>query len=148
SWQEAVRDFSKHPFLGHGVTGYAFIDAQFPRVLTETGLLGLSAFIYLLVSVFRMALLRLREIDDPFFKGLIMGFTAGFVGLVVHALGTNTFILVRIMEPFWFFVGIIAVLPMIRVRHPAPAEKVGRPIPVRLAAPVRTPRRPLILPPR
>jgi len=148
SWQEAVRDFSKHPLLGYGVTGYAFVDAQFPRVLTETGLIGLSAFIYLLVSVFRMALQRLRQTDDPFFKGLIMGFTAGFVGLVVHSLGTNTFILVRIMEPFWFFVGIIAVLPMLRVEPSAPAEKSVRPLPVRFASPARTPRLPLIFPPR
>jgi O-antigen ligase len=148
SWQEALRDFTKHPFLGYGVTGYTFIDAQFPRVLTETGLLGLSAFIYLLVSVFRMALQRLRQTDDPFFKGLIMGFTAGFVGLVVHSLGTNTFILVRIMEPFWFFAGIIAVLPMIRVEQPPPAEKAGRPIRVRFSSPAETPPPSLIFPPR
>jgi O-antigen ligase len=148
SWQEAVRDCSKHPFLGYGVTGYPFIDAQLPRVLTETGLLGLAAFIYLLVSVFRMTLQRLRETEDPFFKGLLMGFTAGFVGLVVHSLGTNTFILVRIMEPFWFFVGIIAVLPMLRVRQPAPAEKGGRVLPVRFSAPTRTPRSCLVFPPR
>jgi O-antigen ligase len=144
SWQDALRDFTKHPFLGYGVTGYSFIDAQFPRVLTETGLLGLSAFIYLLVSVFRMALQRLRQTDDPFFKGLIMGFTAGFVGLVAHSLGTNTFILVRIMEPFWFFVGVIAVLPMIRVEQPAAAENAGRPISVRFTSPAGTPRPPLI----
>jgi O-antigen ligase len=144
SWQDALRDFTKHPFLGYGVTGYSFIDAQFPRVLTETGLLGLSAFIYLLVSVFRMALQRLRQTDDPFFKGLIMGFTAGFVGLVAHSLGTNTFILVRILEPFWFFVGVIAVLPMIRVEQPAAAENAGRPISVRFTSPAGTPRPPLI----
>jgi hypothetical protein len=95
-----------------------------------------------------MALQRLRQTDDPFFKGLIMGFTAGFVGLVVHSLGTNTFILVRIMEPFWFFVGIIAVLPMLRVEPSAPAEKSVRPLPVRFASPARTPRLPLIFPPR
>jgi hypothetical protein len=58
-----------------------------------------------------------------------MGFTAGFVGLVVHSLGTNTFILVRIMEPFWFFVGIIAVLPMIE------SEKRLMPTPVRRLRP-------------
>jgi O-antigen ligase len=148
SWQKAVRDFTKHPFLGYGVTGYGFIDAQFPRVLTETGLLGLLAFIYLLVSVFRMALQRLQETDDPFYKGLIMGFTAGFVGLVVHSLGTNTFILVRVMEPFWFFVGIIAVLPMIREEQPAPAEKGGRPVPIRFTVPAGTSRPSLIFPPR
>jgi hypothetical protein len=42
-----------------------------------------------------------------------MGFLDGFVGLLVHSIGTNTFIIVRIMEPFWFFLGIITVLPMI-----------------------------------
>lgn len=132
-----MRDFSKHPLLGYGVTGYAFIDAQFPRVLTETGLLGLSAFIYLLVSIFRMALQRLRQTEDPVFRGLIMGFIAGFVGLVVHSLGTNTFILVRIMEPFWFFAGIIAVIPMIQAQSPAPQERAVRPLPVRSRPPGR-----------
>jgi hypothetical protein len=52
---------------------------------------------------------------------LITGFIAGFVGLVVHAIGVNTFILVRIMEPFWFFVGIITVLPMLKQEEPAAA---------------------------
>ena len=42
---------------------------------------------------------------------------AGYVGLLFHAIGTNTFIIVRIMEPFWFFAGIIAVLPEIERQH-------------------------------
>ena len=69
SWQDALRDFPDHPFLGHGVTGYAFVDAQFPRVLTETGILGLAAFIYLLVSVFRLLRSRLRQAEDPLLQG-------------------------------------------------------------------------------
>ena len=121
SWKDCLRDFQKHPILGHGVTGYAFVDAQFPRVLVETGLLGLFAFLYLLYSVFRLALRHLGDTEDPYYRGLITGFIAGFVGLVVHAIGVNTFILVRIMEPFWFFVGIITVLPMLKQEEPAPA---------------------------
>jgi O-antigen ligase len=123
SWQDALRDFPEHPFLGHGVTGYAFVDAQLPRVLTETGILGLAAFIYLLVSVFRLLRSRLRQTEDPFCKGLIMGFTAGFVGLLVHSIGTNTFIIVRIMEPFWFFVGIVAVMPATVSAEQGPAAR-------------------------
>lgn len=147
SWQEALQDFTKHPFLGHGVTGYPFVDAQIPRVLTETGLLGLSAFIYLLYSVFKLTLQRLRETDDPYYKGLIMGFTAGFVGLIVHSIGTNTFILVRIMEPFWFFIGIIVVLPTIAAgQRPAPAEAVGRRKRISLFTSAAASRRPLIFP--
>ena len=121
SWKDCLRDFQKHPILGHGVTGYSFVDAQFPRVLVETGLLGLFAFLYLLYSVFRLALRHLGDTADPYYRGLITGFIAGFVGLVVHAIGVNTFIIVRIMEPFWFFVGIITVLPMLKQEEPAPA---------------------------
>jgi O-antigen ligase len=121
SWKDALRDFQKHPLLGHGVTGYPFVDAQFPRVLVETGVFGLVAFLYLLYSVFRLALRHLRETEEPYCRGLITGFIAGFVGLVVHAIGVNTFIIVRIMEPFWFFVGIITVLPMLKQEGLAPA---------------------------
>lgn len=102
------------------------MDAQFPRVLAETGLLGLFAFFYLMYSVFRLALHQLRETEEPYYRGLIMGFIAGFVGLMVHAIGVNTFIIVRIMEPFWFFVGIITVLPMLKQEEPAP---VPAPVP-------------------
>ncbi len=141
SWQSALHDFTRQPFLGYGITGHGFIDAQFPRVLTETGLLGLSAFIYLLVAVFRLALRRLREAEDPFFKGLLTGFIAGFVGLVAHSLGTNTFILVRIMEPFWFLVGMIAVLPLIPVEQAIPSAASGRSLSARFRAPEAVSRR-------
>jgi energy-converting hydrogenase Eha subunit B len=39
-----------------------------------------------------------------------VGLIAGLVGLLVHAIGANTFIIVRIMEPFWFVVGIVIAL--------------------------------------
>jgi hypothetical protein len=29
----------------------------------------------------------------------------------VHSIGANTFIIVRIMEPFWFFAAIVVALP-------------------------------------
>jgi hypothetical protein len=111
SFKEALQDWPKHPLLGYGVTGYQFVDAQFPRVLTETGLLGLIAFIYLLFSIFKITLHNLKELKTPYFQGLSIGFLAGFVGLIVHAIGANTFIIVRIMEPFWFFAGIMVVMP-------------------------------------
>ena len=123
SWKNAMRDYPQHPLLGYGVTGYAFVDAQFPRVLVETGILGLTAFLYLLYAIFKLALKNLKEIKTPDFQGLLIGFISGFVGLVVHALGANTFIIVRIMEPFWFFVGIITVLPMLEGQQTEPSRK-------------------------
>jgi O-antigen ligase len=113
SWKEAINDWTKHPVLGYGVTGYHFVDAQFPRILVETGILGLMAFIYLLYSIGKLAFDDWRELKTSYFKGITIGFIAGYAGLLFHAIGANTFIIVRIMEPFWFFVGIIIVLPML-----------------------------------
>jgi len=117
SWKEATRDWVKHPLVGFGVTGYGFVDAQFPRILAETGVLGLSAFIYLLYSIFKLTIMTLKEVKTPYLTGLTTGFLAGYVGLIFHSIGANTFIIVRIMEPFWFFAGIIAVLPQLEARE-------------------------------
>jgi len=124
SWKEALQDWPRHPLLGYGVTGYGFVDAQFPRVLLETGILGLIAFFYLLFSIFKVSLNNLKELKTPYFQGLAIGFFAGFVGLIVHALGANTFIIVRIMEPFWFIAGIMVVMPAMERQQAEQTEGV------------------------
>jgi O-antigen ligase len=100
--------------LGYGVTGYSFLDAQYPRVLAESGLVGFAAFVALLVAIYRNAIKTRRQYaDDPFYLGVSTGFLAGFFALLVHALGANTFIIVRIMEPFWFLTAIVIMIPQI-----------------------------------
>jgi O-antigen ligase len=113
SYQDALNAWTKQPMLGYGVTGHKFLDAQFPRVLVETGVIGLAAFIFLLYSIFKLATTSLKELKTPYLQGLTIGFLAGYIGLLFHAIGANTFIIVRIMEPFWFMAGIIAVLPQL-----------------------------------
>jgi hypothetical protein len=111
SLKRIIIDWPKKPILGYGVTGYEFLDSQYPRVLIETGIIGLIAFLYLLYSILKLTIKRMRDVKTPYFRGLTIGFLAGYIGLLFHALGANSFIIVRIMEPFWFFTGIIAVLP-------------------------------------
>ena len=43
-----------------------------------------------------------------------MGFFAGVIGLLFHAIGANTFIIVRIMEPFWFMAAMVLMIPEIK----------------------------------
>ena len=107
SWQEAFTDALYSPIWGYGVTGYKFLDAQYPRVLAETGLIGVVAFGALLVGIFRETHRVYERAKDPLFKGLAAGLLAGTVGLLVHAVGANTFIILRIMEPFWLAVGLV-----------------------------------------
>ncbi len=114
SWISTLKQFTKRPVLGWGVTGAGFKDAQYFRVLVETGVLGLIAFLYLLWSVQRLAKRSLNSISptkDPRYHGIVVGYIAGYWGLLVHAIGANTFIIVRIMEPFWFLTAIVWLLP-------------------------------------
>jgi len=111
SWQVALRDTTKHPIFGFGVTGYHFVDAQYLRVLVETGVIGMFSFILLLSAILKHGVTIFRRSSDVLYKGLAMGFLAGFIGLLVHAVGANTFIIVRIMEPFWFVLGMVARIP-------------------------------------
>jgi len=131
-WIATFKAWAEHPVLGYGVTGHRFVDAQYPRVLVETGLVGLIAFGYLLFAIFKMARMNVKNLKTPYFKGLSIGFLAGYIGLLVHALGANTFIIVRIMEPFWFFAGIITVLPILESRH-TPNEVLEKTRSVKLA---------------
>ena len=114
SWKSVLtKDFITHPILGYGVTGYHFLDAQYPRVLVETGIFGFISFMWLLAAVFKNALYTYRNTSDPLFSGLSLGYLAGFIAMLVHAIGANTFIIVRIMEPFWFLTAIIIMIPTI-----------------------------------
>ena len=110
SWEYGLRGWARKPLIGHGVAGYGFMDAQYVRVLTETGLLGFAAFAWLAISIFRMARRRLNNAKDRFASALSLGYLAGFVALLVHGIGANTFIIVRIMEPFWLVTALVVAL--------------------------------------
>lgn len=108
-----MKDTVRHPILGSGVTGYGFVDAQYPRVLVETGIIGMISFFLLLAAIFRQGKIVFRGTSDIVYRGLSMGFLAGFIGLLVHAVGANTFIIVRIMEPLWFVLAMVVMIPQL-----------------------------------
>src|SRR5712691_8891949 len=127
SLQSALEGWARRPFLGYGVTGFGFMDAQYARTLVETGILGLGAFLWLVWSVLRSGVGAIRSLREDDERGLALGFVAGLVGLLVHAIGANTFIIVRIMEPFWFFAAVIVTLPVLAAQEAAAPVRV-RPV--------------------
>jgi len=131
SVKQAFDGFMQRPILGYGVTGFAFMDQQFARTLVETGVVGLAAFLGLVWALLKAGVGSFRTLADPEERGLALGFVAGTLGLLGHALGANTFIIVRIMEPFWFFAAIVIALPSLaaaeaQAPRAAPAHAFGR----------------------
>jgi hypothetical protein len=101
-----LRKFVNHPLMGYGITGFSFLDGQFFRTLAEMGLMGFCALIWLFVTVHNSILRAVRELKTPRLGGLALGMYAGFWAMMVHAISANTFIIVRICEPFWCLMGL------------------------------------------
>jgi len=130
SVKQAFEGFTHRPIFGYGVTGFAFMDQQFARTLVETGIVGLATFLALVWALLKAGVTSYRSLSVPEERGLALGFVAGTVGLLGHALGANTFIIVRIMEPFWFFAAIVVALPSLAQAEtavaPEPAARLTR----------------------
>ncbi len=125
SWQDVLSNaFPKNPIFGVGVTGGKFLDAQYPRVLLETGIVGLIFFIWFLRRIWVMLKKSSHDLKDPIMRGVALGTLCGYAGLLVHAIGANTFIIVRIMEPFMIILGLILAMRMIERDQQAQAENI------------------------
>ncbi|MDP8299335.1 MAG: hypothetical protein P9L88_05485 [Candidatus Tantalella remota] len=111
SWDAVFKeDISKAPILGRGVTGLRFLDSQYVLVLGETGFIGLFVFLWVMWRAWRAAYDTYNKVENPLYKGLTLGYLMGFAGLMAHAIGSNTFLIIRIAEPFWFFTAIVIKL--------------------------------------
>lgn len=97
----------KHPIIGHGVTGVGLVDSQFPLYLGEIGLLGFSVFGLIIFRIYRVSLRVLRRAADRIDQALALGLIGSLTGLLVQSVGVNTFIVIRIMEPFWFLTALV-----------------------------------------
>lgn len=129
SWTTTIEQWSERPLFGWGVTGAGFKDAEYFRVLAETGVFGLFFFLWLLYSIHRMTRDRIKSINrekHPYLYGMLIGYYAGFLGLLTHAIGANTFIIVRIMEPFWFMTALVVMLPSIMEHKESESEDEER----------------------
>ena len=108
-WEGTARMIAAHPFLGsgtgsfqvaypqyripeyfgnpHAVDSTAHAHNEFLEIAAETGILGLGAFLWILVVFFRKGTDIVRREDNGYKRGLAMGLVSGVAGL----LATNLF---------------------------------------------------------
>src|SRR5207237_7666455 len=91
AYESALTAWSESPIIGRGVTGYRFIDAQYPRLLVESGIIGFAAFTWLMLALVSGVARVYRDADTPAVRGLAGGFLAAIAGVLVHAIRSNSF---------------------------------------------------------
>jgi len=122
AWERSIFFWlPKNMLIGNGVTGTGLVDAQLPLVIGETGVIGLILWVWMIVVCFRVSWKLYRSSSDPFTRTLALGYIIGLIGLLWQSVGVNTFIIVRIMEPFWFLTAIIMKLSSLEEKGEAQA---------------------------
>ncbi|MFH0880094.1 MAG: O-antigen ligase family protein, partial [Lentisphaerota bacterium] len=111
SYREAIRIWVQRPLFGYGVTGTLFVDGQYLRLLAETGLMGLGAFLFMFAQLLRAVWTSYCRARDPYLKGAAMGFFCGVIAMLAHATAANSFIIIRIAEPLWLLAGLVLLIP-------------------------------------
>jgi hypothetical protein len=103
------------PIFGFGILGVGLMDNQFFRVWGETGTLGLIVFIYLLYTIWKFLKMNTKlNYEDKNIEALSVGIIGWFVGILVHMLGANTFVILQTAEMFWLLLGTLAAAEKLR----------------------------------
>jgi len=122
SWQKALLVFKDHFLIGVGFNTYRYSqesygffendqslgghsgagsDSSLLLVAATTGVFGLGAFIWILISIWETVAKSSKR------SFIALGTLASFVGLVVHSQFVNSLFFPQIMLLFWFFVGLV-----------------------------------------
>jgi O-antigen ligase len=99
-----------YTFFGGGVSWESVLDSQYARVILESGLMGMAAFLFLQFTLLKTARQAYRWTDDWFSRGISMGMFGATLALIVHSFGTISFLIVRIMEPYWLLIAMTVVI--------------------------------------
>ncbi len=117
SLEASLKQWRQRPILGHGIpAGGAVTDVQYGRTLREVGIVGFLSFAWIIITLLRLGWRSFTnpEIDD-FGRGLSLGFICALTGLLLMGVAAEVFIIIRIMEPFWFLAAIVVMLPEINL---------------------------------
>ena len=104
-----------NPWIGTGVGSLLITESQYVKTLHEIGLIGLGIWLWIFARLFKISRWLFGTLEGGYLKGMMLGYRAGLIALLLHGFGTITFFIVRIMEPFMFITGIVVSLYLLKV---------------------------------
>lgn len=116
-WRKVGFNLKVWPLFGGGISWDTVMDSQYARVLIETGLLGFAAFLFLQFRILKTTRQAYMWSRDWVSRAVSIAAFAGTLGLIVHSFGTISFLIVRIMEPYWVFVALAVVVRLIAIQE-------------------------------
>lgn len=118
SWQI----FAKHPVIGNGLNTFfvnfkkyrndewkdkkgSYAHNCYLQMAADTGLVGLSGFLFLIISYFRVVIKALKVIKDDFYRTVLWGISIGVFAFLVHSFFDTNLYSLNLATLFWFAIG-------------------------------------------
>jgi hypothetical protein len=106
-WPRAITAWLRDPFFGSGFSSVGLAtDGNYFRILAETGLLGMTAFLAIFFLYGKDVLMRFAKIDSPLIRSFLIGVSSGIVGLGLNAILIDVFEASKIAYSLWALMGI------------------------------------------
>lgn len=124
-WTRSISIIRDYPFLGSGLNTYSSVQWQYDtgwggyphnsylQMAAETGLIGLSAFLGVIIVLLKNSFENLKWIKDPSIRALLLSFLAGLAGFLIHSFFDTNFYSVQLGSFMWVIMGLIVAVQKI-----------------------------------
>jgi len=128
-WQAALKMIQNQPVLGHGINtfhavspfyrvngnGGGYAHNCYIQMAAEIGLVGLTMFIWIVVSLFQLGLKGLASVEDRLHRAVLLGLLAGILGFLIHSMVDTNLYSLPLITLFWLFVGL--TISLLRINN-------------------------------
>lgn len=135
-WPWAWQSFTSSPIFG---TGYATLNKQFVeeftvadstdnnylRILGETGLLGMLAFLSILGYLVWQTIKNLRLASANIIRPFLIGFLAATVGILINAVYIDVFAASKVAYTYWLVAGLVLAALQIKLPSSSQSQSVS-----------------------
>lgn len=121
-WQYALEEWQERPLFGLGVGRFGgavatnhnltpfYMDNYYLKTLTESGIIGLTAFVLLVLSSVWNMILYIRGTLDQRYRIIMISIFSGAIGLLIHNGVENIFESPFSVVYFWTYVGLLVAI--------------------------------------
>ncbi len=107
-WPNTFNAFLRNIFLGSGYGSVSLaVDNDYLRMLGETGVLGIFAFISIFIFAAIYIEKTLSNVDSSLLRNFTLGFAVGTFGLFLNAIFIDVFEASKIAFSYWILLGIV-----------------------------------------
>ncbi len=133
-WGTGWKIYMEHPIIGNGLntffgkfkesrTDYArgqlgsYAHNGFLQMAADIGVIGLGAFLAILLQVFYRTFRFIRSCDNRFYRSLAIGLGGGLLAFLIHSFFDTNLHSLPLVALFWLNVGVLMSLPFIYARE-------------------------------